>query len=287
MKRNSSETFAGAPTLFVKSVSGSRYAFRRFGVEARPPLLFLQHFMGTMDNWDPAITDPLSESRPILLFDNAGVGRAEGKTPATVAAMAGHVLSFSDALGLRTVDILGFSLGGMVAREVALQRPSLVRRLVLVGTGPEGGQNMSMLKPQLLAILQDPTSDWNDRVRKLFFAPTTTSQAAARAFQERQATRMADKEPMSGPEVFSSQAAAIVAWETDFQGERFARLATIESPTLVFNGSKDIMIPTQNSFLLSDNLPDAQLAIYPDSGHGALFQYHAQFTRLVHEFLDR
>jgi len=286
MKRNGTETFASAPTLFVKAASGMRYAYRRFGAESGPPLLFLQHFMGTMDNWDPAITDPLSNSRPIVLFDNAGVGRSEGKTPDTVLAMAGHVLAFADAVGLKRVDVLGFSLGGMVAQEVALQRRSLVRRLLLVGTGPEGGENMSMLKPELLAILQDPSGDWNDRVRKLFFSPTATSQAAARAFQERQAVRTADKEPMSGQEVFSAQAAAITAWEKEFQGERFARLAQIESPTLVFNGNRDIMIPTKNSFLLSDNLPNAQLAIYPDSGHGAFFQYHFAFTRLVSEFLD-
>jgi pimeloyl-ACP methyl ester carboxylesterase len=285
MTREKNTTFADAPTLFAKSASNNRYAYRSLGSETGVPLLFLQHFMGTMDNWDPEITDPLSQSRPIILFDNAGVGRSEGKTPDTVRGMAAHVLAFADALDLKTIDVLGFSLGGMVAQEIALQRPSLVRRLVLAGTGPEGGENMSMLKPELLAILQDP--DWNTRVRKLFFSPTATSQAAGRAFEKRQATRTIDKEPMSGQDVFTAQAAAIDAWEKSFQGERFARLAQLESPTLVFNGNKDIMIPTRNSFLLSDHLPNAQLAIYPDSGHGALFQYSSRFVRLVTAFIDQ
>jgi pimeloyl-ACP methyl ester carboxylesterase len=285
MTREKSPKFAGAPTLFARAPSGVRYAHRRFGAESGPPLLFLQHFLGTMDNWDPAITDPLSESRPVILFDNAGVGASEGKTPDTVHAMAMHVLAFADALGLKGVDILGFSLGGMVAQEVALERPALVRRLVLAGTGPEGGEDMSMLKPELLAIRQEP--DWKSRIRRLFFSPTTTSQAAARAFEERQATRTADKEPMSGQDVLSAQADAIDAWEKNVRGERFSRLANIRNPTLVFNGNRDIMIPTRNSFLLSDHMPNAQLVIYPDSGHGALFQYPQQFTRLVQEFLDQ
>jgi len=285
MTNETNDSFASAPTRFTTPVSNVRYAYRAFGAKTGTPLLFLQHFMGTMDNWDPAITDPLSQSRPIILFDNTGVGRSEGKTPDTVLAMAKHVLAFADALDLPVLDILGFSLGGMVAQEVALQRPSRVRRLVLAGTGPEGGENMSMLKPELLAILRDP--DWNNRVRNLFFSPTTTSQAAGRAFETRQATRIADKEPMSGEDVFTAQSSAIDAWEKNFQGERFARLARLENPTLVFNGNKDIMIPTRNSFLLSDNMPNAQLVVYPDSGHGAIFQYASPFVRIVTEFVDK
>ena len=143
-----------APTKFVQ-VGNERYSYRRFGNGSGLPLLFLQHFTGTLDNWDPAVTDPLAAGREIILFDSAGIGRSSGKVPQTIAGMAEHALAFADATGLTQVNVLGFSLGGMVAQEIALERPSLVRRMLLVGTAPEGGEDiMHLEKPELQQILR-------------------------------------------------------------------------------------------------------------------------------------
>lgn len=273
------------PTQFVTGGAGIQYAYRRFGSGSGLPLLFLQHFTGTMDNWDPAVTDALAASRPVILFDSAGIGRSTGQTPDTVADMATHAIAFADALGLKKVDLLGFSLGGMVAQQMALDRPTLMRRIVLAGTGPEGGENMDMLKPELLEIFNDQKATVGERLLRLFFSPTETSQAAGRQFFQRLGQRTKDREPESGTQIFQAQAAAITEWGKP-HGERFARLAEIKHPVFVFNGNKDIMIPTVNSFVLSQHLPNAALIVYPDSGHGALFQYAAPFTRHVTAFLD-
>src|SRR5262249_34181422 len=160
-----------APTQFVETRL-EKYAYRRFGNGHGLPLLCLQHFTGTLDNWDPAVTDPLASDREVILFESAGLGRSTGQVPTTVPGMAAHALAFVDALGLTRADLLGFSLGGMVAQEMALERPSLVRRMLLVGTAPEGGEDiMHMDKPELKAIYGSslPTSQ---RLVKLFFAPS-------------------------------------------------------------------------------------------------------------------
>lgn len=217
-----------APTRFLQ-VKNETYAYRRFGGGAAHPLVFLQHFTGTLDNWDPAVTDTLASGREVILFDNAGIGRSTGKVPETVQGMAVHALAFLDALGLERVDLLGFSLGGMVAQEIALARPSLVRKMLLVGTAPEGGEEiMHMEKPQLKNIL-DSNLPAPQRLRKLFFPPSASSQAASEAFIARLAQRNQDREPLSGPGVANAQVAAFRAWE-GFTGERFAKLGKIGQP---------------------------------------------------------
>jgi len=274
---------ATAPTQFLQ-VRNERYAYRRFGGGSAHPLVCLQHFTGNLDNWDPAVSDVLASGRDVILFDNAGVGRSTGKVPETVAGMAAHALAFMDALGLELVDLLGFSLGGMVAQEIALARPSLVRKMLLVGTAPEGGEEiMRMEKPAVKTIfISNLTS--SQRLVKLFFAPSASSQAAGEAFIARLAQRKQDREPASGPEVAKAQIAAFRAWES-FVGERFAKLRKICQPCLVVSGVFDILIPVRNSYLLSEHLPNAVLLTYPDSGHGALFQFHESFTRQAAAFL--
>src|SRR5712672_824830 len=118
-----------APTRFLQ-VESERYAYRRFGSGSKLPLLCLQHFTGTMDNWDPAVTDPLAAEREVILFESAGIGRSSGSVPNTIAGMVAHALAFLDRLGIRTCDVLGFSLGGMVAQQMVLERPSIFRRMV-------------------------------------------------------------------------------------------------------------------------------------------------------------
>jgi pimeloyl-ACP methyl ester carboxylesterase len=274
-----------APTLFL-STPLETYAYRRFGGGAAPPLVLLQHFTGTLDNWDPALTDALAGTREIILFENAGVGRSTGRVPETIAGMAAHVFAFVDALGLTRVDLLGFSLGGMVAQEVALARPALVRKLLLVGTAPEGGEDvMHLEKPELARILQDPDLPGLQKLVKLFFAPSASSQAAGQAFVARLSARSEDREPVAGPEVAQAQVAAFRAWER-VNGTRFAKLKQISQPTLVVNGMLDSMIPVRNSYLLAEHLPKAMLLTYPDAGHGSLFQFHESFATQAALFLD-
>jgi pimeloyl-ACP methyl ester carboxylesterase len=272
-----------APTQFVR-VQNETYAYRRFGSGAPVPLVFLQHFTGTLDNWDPAVTDVLASAREVILFDSAGVGRSTGEVPETVGKMAAHALAFLDALGLERVDLLGFSLGGMVAQEIALVRPSLVRKMLLVETAPEGGEEIMRLEKPALKNIFASNLTASQRLVKLFFAPTASSQAAGEAFAARLGQRNQDREPLSGPDVAKAQIAAFRAWE-GFAGERFAKLRKISQPCLVVSGVFDILIPVRNSYLLSEHLPNAVLLTYPDSGHGSLFQFYESFTRQAAAFL--
>jgi pimeloyl-ACP methyl ester carboxylesterase len=274
-----------SPTQFLETKKG-KYAYRRFGSGPGLPLLSLQHFSGTLDNWDPAVTNPLAAGREVVLFENAGLGRSSGKVPETVAGMAEHALAFLDGLGLKTCDVLGFSLGGMVAQQMVVDRPSVFRRMILVGTAPRGGEDMMHLeKPSLAKHLHDPKLHGYAVLQKIFFAPTPSSQSAGEAFIGRLLQRKDDREPISGPEIAQAQMAAFREWERT-TGERFAVLKSIRQPTLVVNGVHDEMIVVQNSYWLTENLPNAVLLIYPDSGHGSLFQFHESFTRQAAAFLN-
>jgi pimeloyl-ACP methyl ester carboxylesterase len=249
-------------------------------------LLLLQHFTGTLDNWDPAVTDPLAAGREVILLDNAGVGRSSGEVPTTVAGMAQHAMAFLDGVGIKACDVIGYSLGGMVALQMAQDRPSIFRRMILVGTSPRGGEDiMHLEKPSLAKHLQDPTNRGYDVLKKIFFTSSAASQAAAEAFVQRLSLRKDDRDPISGPNVANAQMAAFREWE-QFKGERFADLEAVRHPALVVNGVQDEMIPVSNSYRLSENLPNAVLLTYPDAGHGSLFQYLESFTRHAAAFLS-
>lgn len=277
-------TSVTARTQFIEA-GGTRYAYRRLGAGSRPPLLCLQHFTGNLDNWDPAVTDQLAEGREVVLFDNAGVGGSSGSVPQTVGAMSAHALAFLDSLGFKTCDVLGYSLGGMVAQQMALDRPSIFRRIILVGTAPRGGEDiMHLEKPRLAKALSDPALQGYAVLQKLFFTPTEASQAAGAAFIKRLEERSEDRDPVAGPEVAQAQVSSFREWE-HVSGERFADLKKIRQPTLVVNGVYDDMIPVANSYWLSANLPNAVLMTYPDAGHGSLFQFHESFTRQAGAFL--
>jgi pimeloyl-ACP methyl ester carboxylesterase len=246
------------------------------------PLVFLQHFTGTMDSWDPLFVDGFAEARPVVLFDNAGVSRSGGTTPDNVAAMANDAVAFITALGLKQVDLLGFSLGGFVAQVIAAEHPDLVRRVILAGTGPEGGEGIRNL-PQVLQQAQKNSP--NELRLFLFFEQTDTSQGAGRAFIKRQAQRTADRDPESSAQTVGAQATAIVAWGSNGNSRSTRRLQRISQPVLVVNGKNDIMVPTINSYALFQELPDARLTLYPDSGHGGLFQYAESFVNEGVRFL--
>lgn len=199
--------------------------------------------------------------------------------------LAADIIAFARGLGLQNVDVFGFSLGGFVAQQIALDAPELVRRLLLVGTGPAGGEGMQEFSPQVQEIIGRRNATGDERRRALFFAPTGTSQAAGEAWVARIHARQADREPDPTPESVEAEAAAIAQWGR-IVGERYATLKTVAQRTLVVNGSDDIMVPTVNSFILQQHLPNARLILFPDSGHGAHFQYPEEFADAATRFLD-
>jgi pimeloyl-ACP methyl ester carboxylesterase len=270
------------PTQFAEA-GGIRYAYRQFGAQAGTPLVFMQHFRGGMDNWDPLVTDGLSANRPVILFDNAGVANSSGETPDTIEAMADDAATFIRALGLRQADILGFSIGGCVAQAMTLRHPGLVRRLLLVATTPRGGETEGR-HPDVSKVAGNPVPVLDDFLF-VFFEPSETSQLAGKQFWERRHERTADTDPPSSPQTAQAQSAAIATWVSQ-RSDRFAELKTIAQPTLVVNGSHDIMLPTINSYIIAQHVPGAELIIYPDSGHGALFQYPGLFVAHAARFLD-
>jgi pimeloyl-ACP methyl ester carboxylesterase len=278
-----SDTHNNAPTRFVEA-GQVRYAYRRFGAGSGLPLVCLQHFRGGLDNWDPQVTDGLAEGREVILFNNAGVASSGGEPADTVEGMALHVITFVEALGIDRFDLLGFSTGGFVAQQLVLDRPDLVRRLVLAGTGPRGGDGMTGYSDLATshATREVPTEE---DFLYLFFAPTGTSQAAGRAFWVRRHER-ADQDPPTSLASMAAQARAIGAWGAIPEQDRYSRLKDIRQLVLVVNGKTDIMVPTINSFILQQHLPNARLILYPDAGHGAIFQFPELFVRDARQFLE-
>jgi pimeloyl-ACP methyl ester carboxylesterase len=272
-------------TEFVE-VGETSFAYRRFGDPIGTPIVLLQHFMGNLDNYDPAITDALARDREVILTDNAGVGLSTGEAPETVAGMAQDAASLIEALGLEQVDLFGFSMGGFVAQQMAFDRPELVRRLMLVGTGPRGGDGMNQLAPDVVPLFTTPLEPQDLMWLPIFFSPSDVSQAAGRAFLERIRSRPEDRDIPVSEATIAAHLAAAHEWGVPAP-DSFDYLKGIPHPTLVVNGSNDVVVPTINSYILHQNLPNAELILFPDSNHGSHFQFTEAFNRYVTDFLDR
>ncbi|WP_030980581.1 alpha/beta fold hydrolase [Streptomyces sp. NRRL S-1824] len=267
----------------VASASGVRFAYRDLGPRTGTPVVFLVHLAGVLDNWDPRVVDGIAAEHRVITFDNRGVGASTGTTPATISEMAHDAIIFIKALGFDRVDLHGFSMGGMIAQEIALAEPQLVRRMILTGTGPAGGdgiKNVTRLSHldtlRALATLQDPK-------QYLFFTRTDNGKRAGRQFLARLKERTADSDKPISPKAYLAQLKAIHRWGLQAPHN----LSAIMQPVLVANGEADRMVPTHNSADLARRLPDSELVIYPDAGHGGIFQHHEQFVAKALQFLGR
>ena len=280
----SNYTHTTVPTEFVEA-NGIRFAYRRFGKKSGVPLVFNMHLNGNLDNWDPAVTDGLAKEREVILFDNAGVGASTGEVPSTFAEMAKNAVAFIDALKIKQVDVLGFSIGGMVAQNIVMQRPELVRKLILVGSGPRNGDAMENLTPEAQAIFGKTFTPPEHLWLEVLFSPTPTSQAAGLEFLKRTASRTENRDQANNETVVGAQVAAVVEWGKPV-GERFAYLNDIRQPTLVVNGNHDVIVYTVNSLHLVQNLPNAKLILYNDANHGSYNQHHDEFVFDTNHFLN-
>src|ERR1700674_2180277 len=233
-------THQTAPTQFVEA-NGICFAYRRFGKSGGVPLVFNMHFTGTMDHWDPLVTDGLAATREVILFNNAGVSSASGEVPTSVEEMAVNAAAFIRALGLARVDVLGFSLGGMVAQALTLAEPGLVRRLILVGTGPRGGEGMATLTPEAQTVFGATYANPDEVWLGAFFTPSEASQAAGRAFLKRFRLRTEGRDPEISEQVAPAQLEALAKWGAP-RADAFDYLPEIAQPTLVINGSNDVLV---------------------------------------------
>ncbi|UKZ83017.1 hypothetical protein TrVFT333_010818 [Trichoderma virens FT-333] len=286
-------SYATAEPQFVE-VNGTRFAYLRFGSTAKTtvPLVFLVHFRGTFDHWDPELIDPISATREVILLDNSGVGKSSGTVPGTYAEWADNVAQVVKALGISQIDLLGFSMGGFVAQMTALNYPTLIRRLILAGTGPSAGEGIEGGDSAAFGRLASASNDDEERGGFLegFYSLTPAKQSSGDKWWKRMTTARSNRSDYLGPEGTKAQIGAVLRWSNpEYASEgSYDRLHEIKIPVLVANGDNDILVPTVNSWVMFKRLTnaDAHLHIYPDVGHGFLNEYAGQFSSLVNQFLD-
>jgi pimeloyl-ACP methyl ester carboxylesterase len=275
------------PTQFVEA-NGIRFAYRRWGKEGKLPLVFNQHFTGNLDNWDPAVLDGLAKEREVIIFNNAGIASSSGEVPNTFAGMAKNAEIFTDALGLKQVDLLGFSIGGMVAQQIVVDRPELIRKLILVGTAPrnhDAGSGQGHITPETASIFGASYNPPENLWLKVFFTDSEKGQAAGREFLKRYLSRTENRDAAITENVAPAQIAAVGEWGAH-PGERFEYLKNIKQPTLVVSGTHDVIVYTVNSLHLVQNMPNAKLILYPDANHGSWYENHEDFVFETNRFLN-
>lgn len=277
------DSWITAPNCSV-GVGEHTLAYRDLGPDRGVPLILLTHLAATLDEWDPRFVDGLARDRRVIAVDLPGVGGSTGRVPGSIAEMAGVVEEFVAVLGLARVDVLGFSLGGFIAQQLALDAPQQVRRLVLAGTGPAGGKGIDR-RTGGAYIYWDMIRGAiarTDAKEFLFFPRTTAGKAAARAYLARLDERIMDRDEPVTVSSFRRQIAAIRAWGSAPPQD----LSRVVAPTLIGNGDHDRMVPTALSRDMHARIPGSSLIIYPGSGHGGVFQYGEEFLGAVRDHLD-
>jgi pimeloyl-ACP methyl ester carboxylesterase len=269
-----------APTHTIKA-GGVVCAYRQLGPRTGVPVVFLTHLAAVLDNWDPRVVDGIAAKHRVITFDNRGVGASGGATPATIEEMARDAVTFIRALGLDQVDLFGFSMGGMIAQVIARQQPQLVRKIILAGTGPAGGEGIDKVTRITYLDTARGLLTRQDPKQFLFFTRTPNGRRAGKEFLARLAERTNDRDKAISVRSFRAQLKAIHRWGQ----QKPADLASIHQPVLVLNGDSDKMAPTKNTIDLDRRLPNSQLVIYPDAGHGGVFQFHEDFIKRALEFL--
>jgi pimeloyl-ACP methyl ester carboxylesterase len=274
--------YQGAPNQAVRAASGIDYAYREVG-EGTPPLVLLQHFRGNLDNWDPALIDALASARRVVTFDNAGVGGSTGITPSTIGDMARDAIAFLDAMEFDQADLLGFSIGSFVAQEIALLRPSAVRRLILASSAPQGADGMHGWAPEVIGAVGGPVPN-PDGYLSVFFTGSLESRQAGNETLGRLTARTEDRDKPTSWQTRQAQYDAVCAWGIPNHG-LLQRVSALDMPVFMANGDSDPMILPHYSYLLAGLIPESRVKIYPDSAHGFLFQHHAAFAADVEAFL--
>src|SRR5690349_6372878 len=263
------------------SVNGVDFAYRQLGPKTGVPVVFLTHLAAVLDNWDPRVVDGIAANHRVIAFDNRGVGASSGSTPATIEEMASDAITFIRALGFEQVDLFGFSLGGMIAQVIAQQEPGLVRKMIIAGTGPAGGEGIEKVTRITYLDIARGLLTRQDPKQFLFFTRTPNGRRAGKEFLARLEERTIDRDEAISVRSFRAQLKAIHRWGQ----QKPANLASIHQPTLVINGESDRMVPTKNTIDLDRRLPNSQLVLYPDAGHGGVFQFHEDFVKRALEFL--
>lgn len=274
-------TYRSTPTSMI-DVEGTRFAYRELGIRSGVPVIFLNHLTGVLDDWDPRVIDAIAGHHHVITFDNRGVGSSHGTTPARADQMARDAVAFIHALGYDEVDLIGFSLGGGLAQIIALQHPRLVRRAVFAGTGPRGGYRIEKVPGLVFKTLAKATILRKDPKNWLFFTRTANGKRSARQFLARLQERTGGRDQPISLSSLLAQLRAIRRWGLQKPDD----LGRLDLPVLVSNGIDDVMVPSTNSVDMARRIPGAQLQLFPDSGHGGIFQYHEEFSARVLEFLD-
>ena len=281
--QNLDVTWQNVPTRTI-AAGGVEFAYRELGTDnPGPPVVFLVHLAAVLDNWDPRVVDGFAASRHVITFDNRGVGASSGEPATSIEQMATDAITFIKAIGFEQVDLFGFSMGGMIAQEIALMEPHLVRKMIIAGRGPAGGEGISTVDRVTYVDMLRGFVTGQDPKQFLFFTRTPGGIRAGKEFLARLKERSQNRDKDITVTALQAQLKALRRWGSKAPAD----LSQIHQPVLVVNGDRDRMVPTTNTHDLARRLPDSELIIYPDSGHGAVFQFHATFVPKALEFLAR
>ncbi|WP_367318124.1 alpha/beta fold hydrolase [Streptomyces sp. HUAS ZL42] len=280
MKTTKTITWIDVPTRTI-DVDGVPFAYRNLGPADGVPVVFLHHLMAVLDDWDPRVIDGIAAHRRVIAFDNRGVGGSGGSVPHTVEEMGRDAVAFIRAMGLEKVDLLGFSLGGGVAQMVTLQAPELVRRVILAGTGPRGAGDLDAMTKIVASAYAKAALTLNDARAFLFFPRDSAGKQAAKDYFVHLKERTQGRDKKISLQARRAQVKAIRAAGVHEPDD----LSVITHPVFIANGDHDLMVASSHSADMARRIPNSRLTIYPNSGHGAVFQHHREFVAEALGFL--